>query len=211
MASLLHVFRDPGDAPPDAAGGGAARRLHLPSGGVAALCADPADGSLAVAPCDPAAATRSGDVVALLVAHADGGRVRHVCLALAPLYLNADALPVAGLAVLRERDCLACAVGDGIQHLFYDVSAPPEAAPFAGQTAVECPWCRQPLLPGQPCVACPSCGVVCHQDATSPCWQSAPACPRCGSVPEAASPWRPAGVGLDDAGVAPNEEVDDAA
>lgn len=87
MAQLLQFVQAGFAAPPDdatPAGSGMWRRLPLPATGVAALCADPAAGGLAVVPCDPAAAARSGDVVALLVADASGGPVRHVCLALAP-------------------------------------------------------------------------------------------------------------------------------
>ncbi len=199
MAQLLQFVQAGFAAPPDdatPAGSGMWRRLPLPATGVAALCADPAAGGLAVVPCDPAAAARSGDVVALLVADASGGPVRHVCLALAPLYINADALPVAGLVVLRARDCLACVVGDGVRHVFYDTTASAEVAPYHGPAAVECPWCRQAVAPGQASVACPSCGVVCHQDEACPCWSAAPACPRCGAPTEAAtaSTWVPAGL-----------------
>jgi len=185
-----------------ASGGNAVwQRVALPACGAVALCAE-AGGPVVDSALQLGTEPTTG-ALALVVVDVPGGRRRTVCVALAPLYRNDETAAVAGVVVLRDHDCLAIHAPAGTVRLFFDGSSSPEVQPLAGSHALECPWCRQPVRPGELSVACPECGVVCHQHASAGCWLAADACPRCG-LPTARSDgpgWRPAGF--------PSTEVED--
>src|SRR5207249_151438 len=74
------------------------------------------------------------DALGLFVPVVQAGRVRHAHLTLAAeAHRNADHLPLAGLTVLRDRDCLFYRVGGAPYRLFYDAFSQPVAQAYSGE------------------------------------------------------------------------------
>lgn len=117
-----------------------------------------------------------------LMAESDprAGQIRHVHFKLAEeAYRNAEPLPLAGIAVLRNRDCLVYRSDGAVYHIFYDTFTRPEAEPYAGEP-VDCAYCRQSLVTGVPAVMCPGCGLVFHHTEDGGCWLASDHCTNCG-------------------------------
>jgi hypothetical protein len=53
---------------------------------------------------------------------------------------------------------------------------------FTGTGSVTCPRCRTAIVPGQPVVRCPDCGVVHHEVADRNCWTYAKTCALCAQL-----------------------------
>jgi hypothetical protein len=116
----------------------------------------------------PAAVIRSGEENApvwVLLAAPDG-EVR----------VNGFA-PVAGVHVLQDRDEIRATPA---QTLFFSTETLARVEMFvAGDRAIFCGRCRQPIQDGELAVRCPGCGIWYHQTEQLPCWTYAPTCAYC--------------------------------
>lgn len=91
--------------------------------------------------------------------------------------VNGDA-PIAGLAVLRDRD----AIRSGGEVVFFaarDAAAVETLDVGAMDDDVACARCRRRLADGAIVVRCPACRAVHHQDDRLPCWTYAERCAAC--------------------------------
>jgi len=125
-------------------------------------------------------ATARPGVLALIVPHLLVGRLCHIHLKLIDLvYRDDERLPLAGITVLQDRDCLVYRVDGAVHRVFYDAFTSPRMRAYDGEP-LDCAYCRQPIAPGMPAVRCPNCAIVFHQGDEMGCWLATEACPSCG-------------------------------
>ena len=83
---------------------------------------------------------------------------------------------LAGMRVLEHQDCIAL---EGFETVYFSTEEELRIEPFTASAEASCPRCRRAILPGDPAVKCPSCGVFHHEMADSNCWTYAPTCALC--------------------------------
>jgi hypothetical protein len=90
-----------------------------------------------------------------------------------PPSLRVNGEPVAGIAVLADRDVIGI---DG-QSFFFSTESLAEIVAFPPrERPVRCARCRAEIARGTPAVACPRCGAWHHQTEELPCWTHLPTC-----------------------------------
>ncbi len=86
-------------------------------------------------------------------------------------------VPVAGARVLQHRDEIRLPLAEP---LFFSTESLAHTVEFAaGEHAVFCGRCRQPMREGELAVRCPSCGIFYHETSGLACWSYARACAFC--------------------------------
>jgi hypothetical protein len=118
------------------------------------------------------------DTRAAVVSAPTGDAARWVLLIAGDIEIRVSGFPtVAGLRVLQDRDEI------GVQPtgtLFFSAETLAHVEEFtAGERAIFCPRCRQPVESGQLAVCCPHCSIWYHQTAELPCWTYSPTCGVC--------------------------------
>lgn len=144
---------------------------------------------------DPLEIEDHSRALALFSAWSQHGRLHHLHFSLLQdSYRNAELLPLAGIAVLRDHDCLLYHANGTVQRIFYDIFTPPQIRSYAGDP-LDCAYCRQPVDSGSSIVECPGCGIVFHQGEAAGCWLASDRCLNCGHPTslEQVSDWIPQG------------------
>ena len=144
---------------------------------------------------DPLESKDHPHALAVFSAWSQHGRLHHLHLNLVDeTYRNAELLALAGMTVLRDRDCLQYRVDGTVQRIFYDAFSPPQIRSYAGGP-LDCAYCRQPVDSGSSVVECPGCGIVFHQSQAAGCWLVSDRCLNCGHPTslEQVSDWIPQG------------------
>jgi len=85
-------------------------------------------------------------------------------------------LITSGIRVLEHRDSVAL---EGSEAVYFSTEETARIEPFTGSAEAVCPRCRSEVLPGQPAVKCPRCGVFHHEMADRNCWTYARTCAVC--------------------------------
>jgi hypothetical protein len=118
------------------------------------------------------------DTLAAVVSAPAGGAARWVLLVAGDTEIRVGGFPtVAGVRVLQDRDEIGVHPSGT---LFYSAETLARVEEFAaGERAIFCPRCRQPVESGQLAVRCPHCGIWHHQTAGLPCWTYSPTCGVC--------------------------------
>jgi hypothetical protein len=116
-----------------------------------------------------------GDTIELM--RLEKGR-KWIAIVPAGLQITHNGQPVAaGLRVLAHGDALAAANGAPV---FFSTEETAFIEAFAGTEPVSCPRCKLEIVPGQPVVRCPDCGVFHHELADDRnCWTYASTCALC--------------------------------
>ena len=117
-----------------------------------------------------------------IVPFRSGAAVQWVLIAGHALRVRVNGLPIDafGLRVLAHKDEISV---PGLGSVYYSTETPAEVVPFAGSAKpAGCGRCRQPILPSQPSVCCPSCRVWHHEFDDLKCWTYAKQCSCCSST-----------------------------
>jgi hypothetical protein len=110
------------------------------------------------------------------------------------VWVNGSRLDL-GLRLLDDRDHIRL---DSGRSYYFSSETLAHLERYAGDgQAIQCPRCKQELLPGTPAVRCPGCGIWHHQTEDRPCWTHAPLCALCDRTTEledARYQWVPEGI-----------------
>ena len=101
----------------------------------------------------------------------------------AKLHFNGDSLRL-GIGVLRDRDEIRIEDPQGnSRRYFFSTEELARVETLPPVPSAACPRCKLALMPGDPAVRCPTCGVWHHQTDDRPCWTYAERCAACQSQP----------------------------